>query len=243
MKITSSIIQVLLGCFVALALPARAQLQTFETVSGSEGSVTTFSTDKALIQTFANLSLVQSMTYRFASTSGSNFAGTTLNAYFTEWNPTTNTSIGAAFSSSSVSVPNFNSFTTYSTVGGDYRGFDYQFTLNQVTDPTKTYAMVLVGTAPTSIGLLNIDTVDQFSFGDNRSRSGISSFSSLATAGPTQSPGFDWGFSQIAVTPYAASPVPEPQTAAAVIAVLFVAGLVGRRIVQRRQAALQPLQA
>jgi len=37
--------------------------------------------------------------------------------------------------------------------------------------------------------------------------------------------------------------VPEPQTAAAVFAGVFVAGLVGRRVWQRRKTVAQPLAA
>lgn len=241
MKLISRLSIALLGCLATLAVTARAQPQTFETLSAYTGSLTSFTTNRALVQTFSNVTLVDSMTYRFASTSGV-FAGTTLNAYFTEWNTTTNTAVGSAFLSTSINVPSSGSFSSFSTGFGDYNGFDYQFTLSQVTDPTKTYAMVLVGTGATSIGLLNIDNADSFAYGDNRSRSGITSFSSLGSAGATSTPGFDWGFSQLAVTPYAA-PVPEPQTAAAMIAVLFVGGLVGRRMWQRRQGAMQPIAA
>lgn len=244
MKTQFSLLIALFGCVVTLALPARAQVQTFETISASSGSVTAFTTGKALTQTFSSLTLVQSMTYRFASASPAHFSGTTLNAYFTEWNPTTNTSVGSALLSTSITIPNYASFADFGGEFDFYRGFDYQFTLNQVTDPSKTYAMVLVGTSPTTIGLLNIDNADLFAYGSNSYRQGVASFSSLATAATTLSPGLDWGFSQIAVVTYSATPVPEPQTAAAVLAVMFVAGLVGRRLwLQRRATTPQAIGA
>lgn len=245
MKTKSFLTLALIGCLGAFAAPAvRAQVQYFETISSFTGSLTSFANGKALIQTFSNVTLVDSMTYRFASTSSS-FGGTTLNAYFTEWNPATGNAVGSALLSTVINVPSSGSFTDFTGVS-DYKGFDYQITLNSVADPSKTYAMVLVGTATTSIGLLNIDGSDAFAYGDSLKRnSGVSSFANLASGGSVGTGGYDWGFSQIAVTPYAGppSPVPEPHTAAAIFAGLFVAALVGRRMWQRRQLALQPVAA
>jgi NADPH:quinone reductase-like Zn-dependent oxidoreductase len=46
----------------------------------------------------------------------------------------------------------------------------------------------------------------------------------------------DYGFSQIVVVPAGnVVPVPEPRTAAAILCALFVAALVGRQLILRRQ--------
>ena len=224
----------------AFSVQSFGQLQSYETISAFTGSITSFTAGRALIQTFNSSILIDSLTYRFASASNS-FAGTTLNAYFTQWNPTTNQVIGSAILSTSISVPSSASFSPFVAPSlAVYNGFDFTFNLNATTQSDLTYAMILVGTAFSPIGLLNIDASDAFVYGDGRSRTGISTsslsagFTSLSSAGVTTTPGFDWGFSQISIIA-----VPEPSTAAAAL----VAGFVGLMVIRRRlqRTKVQPV--
>ncbi len=230
---------------LAVSAPLSASLITsFETLSDYQGSDISFSTGRALTQTFTNAVYIQSMTYRFVRTSGT--GSVNLNYYFAEWDTLTNKATNL-ISSGSISVPPLASFTTYTYNDGiddiDYSGYDYQFNLNYASNASTTYAMILVGGAgSTSVKLQLIDGSDNFPYGGAYRTDGITSFANLTTtAGSAYNPiGTDWGFSQIQVQLAA---VPEPATAMLALGLFIVAGLVGLRLHQRRRTqALMPLQ-
>lgn len=219
-------------------------LQTFETVSAFTSSITTSSSGRAFIQTFTDASFIQSLTYRFSTLAPGSFAGTSFNAYFTQWDPVNGRATGSAFnigSQSTIQVGDVGNtaqtgFTSFTDANSNpYRGLDFQFNLNATLQSDLTYAMILVGLGSSSIGLQNIDTTDAFTFGDSFKRnSGVSTnlvtgFTNLSSGTSGSTGGFDWGFSAIAITI-----VPEPSTAAAVIVAGFLGVMVIRRRLQQR---------
>ncbi len=136
--------------------------------------------------------------------------------------------------------------------GGTYAGYDVTLNLNQYTDPNLTYAVVLVdNTNSSGLGLLDVTgsaadptNGDAFAYGNALSKAGVTNTNVVPTletsasfVGPSGGNGTgDYGFSQIVVVPAGnVVPVPEPRTAAAILCALFVAALVGRQLILRRQ--------
>lgn len=213
-------------CF-ALVSTSKAQLVTLETISNWTGSVYTFTANRAYAQTFTGVTEVQSMTYRFASTSTSE-AALNITANFVTWNNTSNinTATGSTVQSvGSITIP-ASSTWNFDPVRHTYY-FDYQIVLDQVTNANQTYAMVLQSSVDSGIGI-SFTNDDAFAYGEatrqNSSGGGLSYF------------GSDWGFSQLVVAPYVA-PTPEAGTMAGIAGAVLVAGLVGFRLRQRRQLA------
>jgi len=220
-------------CF-ALVSTSKAQLVTFETISSWTNSVQTFTANRFFAQTFTGVTEVQSMTYRFASSSNS-FGSLNLTATFVEWNggSTVATSVGTTVQSvGTITIPGSGSWSYDS--GRNTYYYDYQLVLNQATDADKTYAMLLqTSTAGSPIGL-SFTNSDAFEYGTLAQQ--------YSTTGVASIPFQDWGFAQLVVAPYVA-PTPESGTMAAIAGAVLVAGLVGLRLRQRRQLALAPVTA
>ncbi|MBC8010926.1 MAG: hypothetical protein H7067_12615 [Burkholderiales bacterium] len=203
-------------------------ITTFETVTAWDisGATNSFGTGTAIAQTFQlpGASKIVSMSWHFVTPS--NVIGTsTLEAYLTEWNTTTNKPTGAAiWSDLTASLPAYGN------------GFhDLTLTPNFVTDAGITYAMILRGTAVANrVHISNADLADDFSYGRNyRAGLGATSFASLA--GLTYDvPGQDWGFSQITLE---LTPIPETGT----VAVVFVGALVAGLSLRRRPRTVEAL--
>ncbi len=186
MKKLLGAISVLAAATVAfLAAPkAHAQLVTFETLTSYNGAgiigFTNGST--ALTQTFNNILELQSITFRFTTTSGtSSTVAQSFSAYLVQWNPGSST-VSSTFSTPVAANSSTDSSVTEPTVaaqtftvppvgtgawatdnfsasagGGSYSGYDVQLNLNQYTDPTLTYAVVLVdNTSASGLGLLDV---------------------------------------------------------------------------------------
>lgn len=220
-------------CF-ALVSTSKAQLVTFETISSWTNSVQTFTANQFFAQTFTGVTQVQSMTYRFASSSNS-FGPLNLTANFVQWNTAGNTvatAVGTTVQSvGTITIPGSTSWS-YDSVRNTYY-YDYQIVLNQATSATQTYAMLLQSATNSSIGL-SFTNSNAFAYGAMAQQFDATNVGTL--------PFFDWGFSQLVVAPYVA-PTPESGTVAAIAGVVLVAGLVGLRLRQRRQLALAPVTA
>ncbi len=236
---------VLLG-LSALAATSSAQLVTYETLSTWNGSVQTLNANAAYVQTFSNVTEIQSMTFRFTASSSSTLSS--VNAYFAEWDSSTNAVVGAQLmtlgSGGVVSVPASGDWTTtfVDSNGTSHTGFDYQFNLNYTTDPLKTYALILNTSTATGVGIASVIPSTTFAYGSAATIfGGVTDYNSLATAGATNGAYSlsyqDWGFSQIVVAPYV-SPIPESRTAAALFSVMFVGMLACRRRYQPRDSSL-----
>ncbi|WP_438481452.1 hypothetical protein [Oleiharenicola lentus] len=234
---------------------ANAQMVTLQTVQDYDGSIQQFNNNQSLTQTFRNVTGVETMTYRFVSNSISTTYATTLEAYFVEWDPSLNRAVGTPIWSpvtlQVIPASNTVGWSLYTDRNGeDYLGYDYTLTPSQnALNSSATYAMILRAVsntgpgATTRIGLQVIsDTYngnprDSFAFGAAYQLGGTSGYSTLTSSSSSAiSNNSDFGFQQLVITP-----VPEPSTAAACFAALFVTGLVGRRLYVKRQQAAAAL--
>jgi len=247
-----------------------AQLMNYETISqyngDAGGTIFPFGSKTARIQTFNNAVLINSLTYRFVANGGGSPTGSTsLNAYFTQWNPLTNRAVGSAINQQTITVSSginvagtggatFNNVsstgisTATDALSSSYNYFDLTFSLNATTSPGLTYAMILVGSGTSALSLINLDGLDTFAYGDALTRTltgtNVSGPGNLAngfnalstqTASLINGGGTDWGFSAIS-----AIIIPEPSEAAAVLVAGFIGLMVLRRRLQQR-AKVQPV--
>ncbi len=171
-----------------LASPARAQIETFNTIvanTGGENINFTSGDNVALSQTFGNVAELNSLTYEFIQ-NGTDSVDQTLNAYLVQWNTANNSvmstittesapnsrasDVTAALSSTplqSFVVPPAagDSYGTWSTDtyqgGGTYPDFRERLSMNTYLDPTLTYAVVLIDSsgANGSLGLPGVVTI------------------------------------------------------------------------------------
>ena len=133
--------------------------------------------------------------------------------------------------------------------GNSYNYFNVTLSLNQLTDPNDTYAIILQDTSTSSgVGLLNLyNEPNVFPYGAGLANvsalpaytSPSSTLTALETQ-PSETPGFpnsDFGIAEIAVVPGGnVIPSPEPRTAAAILCGVFVAFLVGRQLYVNRKS-------
>jgi hypothetical protein len=215
---------------------ARAQLVTYETISTWDGSVSTFqksiSTASTRAEIFTKVLAISSITYTLFPSSNQAAQGT-LTAKFGEWNSTSKALVpGTITDFGSFTIPAYNLWTgsvrIYDPVDpidlslySDYSYYNlvFSFPTLHLTDPTKSYAMVLKNTtSSTSSYALGVNALDPFSFG--QSFNGANTYDE------------DYTFSQIVVVPLGnIVPVPEASTTAAFAA----CGLVGALVALRRR--------
>lgn len=240
MNTSAKTISLLAATLLAFLVPAKAQLQTYETVSAWEGSNFTFSAGATRGQTFSNLFAVKSMTYNFFTTGTA--AATNLTAIFGQWNGSSFIG-GTTVSFGTITIPASTDTVAWQTLNTTYgttnniKTATYTFDLATIssvlidstfgyfTNPSNTYALMLTNSGAASNLGLGLTNSDVFAFG-------ATNF------------GFnDWAFAQLVVAP--TNPVPESSTVASVAAGLLVAGLVGYRVRQRRNqvADVAPLAA
>jgi hypothetical protein len=246
MKIFSGSVALLSAGMLALAGVAKAQLETYETVTGWEGSGFTFSASGSNAtrgQVFANVSAVKSMTYNFFTSGVA--AATNLTAVFGEWNGTSLV-VGTTVSFGTITIPSSNSGlwlplgTTYGTENGTST-FAQTFNLGAIsspltnstfgylTDSSKSYALMLTNTTGVNTNLaLGLTNDDVFAYGYAR--------------GFTEN---DWAFSQIVVAPgnQILVPIPESSTVAAIGSAVLVMSLASCRMRQRRPVSQAPAAA
>ena len=227
---------------LALTLTAHAQL-TYTNAASVAGNVSIALNDSTAVQTFTGFTSITSMTWQVVNTSGSAQTAS-FNAYIGQWNTATNTLVGSlsAFGSTG---------STGSVAGG--ATFDLTFGASSpVLNAGTTYALLLsYQSGATTFGAnFSANPADAF-FGSGGTGSVATSFgisgslptfqSSLQNMGRT-TPKTGQAYSMSVDGTLAATP--EPTAAAAAFAALFVVGLVGRRVWQRRQpAAPVPLAA
>lgn len=224
------------------AVSGRAGLAYSTFTNSTDTGSLLLGTSHSAVQTFTGLTSITSMTWK-VSTAGTDQSAT-FNAYVTEWNTSTNVSVGAlqAFSGGTASLSNVTNNT-----------FDLAFNLTGATlTPSTTYALVLsqVSGDTSFLARTGAGPADDF-FSSGIGRGATSSFlgqgneanfqSFLQGTGATVAlgAGVDYTMSVTGTLPA----VPEPKTAAAGIGALFVAGLVIHRVRQRRKLAAVPLAA
>jgi hypothetical protein len=265
MKTIASITFLIAAASTALVSTARAQIETFNTIADyndpslGSSSIHGFNTGTALTQTFSDVSEITTMTYQFLEKStpvGIN-AGDNITAYFVQWTPGGGDSSGEAASSTALFSESFNvpevgsagwATDEYADDSGTYQGYNVTLSIDQFLNPSDTYAVILVDTSSTgTIGLMSLennnnspdeaDSGDAFNLGNDYSKNGVTNGLTQLSSGSSNFAGGDWGFEQLDVVPGGNNlvPVPEPKQAAAALAALFVAVLVGSRLYSRRQ--------
>ncbi len=221
------------------ALVTRAQTTYTSTASG--GPINPSLISGSAIQTFSGFSNISNVTWTVNNSTGAQFAS--FNLYYAEWN------VGSGIINSSLTAFGSTSSVLMNGASSDV----FNFTDSVALNPSLTYVLVLsnsftsTGTGLNAVSGLTPGAPDATFFGTG----GIGSVGandvagnlSTALSSPTAiSTSYAY---QMAVTGVAGSPspVPEPKTAAAGIAALFVAALVGRRVMQRRKLVTVPLAA
>ena len=146
---------------------------------------------------------------------------------------------------------------TYANSSNTYPAFQETLNINQYLDPSLTYAIVLIDSsgANSTLGLPGVDVSDTnnsfdnggnpygVAYENNPSGHPYPTISSMVQSGGGSKNGLvtslddeTYGFSQIQLVPgNNIVPTPEPRTAAAILCALFVAALVGRQLILRRQ--------
>lgn len=237
MKAITKYLSIFAATSIAFVGSAFAQLVTYETQSTYQGSVFTFSASSSQGQTFTNVSAVASMTYNIFAGSGYSGASGSFSAVFGEWTGSAFVG-GTTVDFGTINVPAVgpgwttltNSFSTYNTyevtfdlttLSSTYSSLIHE-TYGYLTSASNTYALMLTDLTGTNTGLgLGLTNTNSFAYG-------ATSF------------GFnDWTFDQIVVAPgsQVLVPVPEAGTVASIIGGVFVAGLMGLRLRQKRRQA------
>lgn len=240
---TSHTLLVLALAFTGLTPLARAQLQTYDTRPFYAGDVITFAAGASKGEVFTNVSAVKSLEYNFFAGSQGNNQSTNLTAVFGEWNGSSIVA-GTSVSFGTINIPAASGGQWSSTLannGGAFPNFSYSFDLSSIssglidptygylTDPTKSYIMLLTNTSGTNtgLGLGEIDSsgTDAFAYGYEKGTSDR-----------------DWTFAQIVVAPgnqnLGITPIPESSTVAAIVGAVFIFGLIGLRLRQRQLVAV-----
>ena len=244
-----------LAAFAAIPFVGRAQVTYTNTDSslgtvglsvGVTGSLALTNPDTA-IQTFSGFSNLSSVSWTLTDT----VFGTpgTFNAYVAQWDVANSSIVGGTLASfGALNVP-FNpgaGQTANLTFNGSWTAID----------PSQTYALLLsITSGPFDSFVANVGTspggADAAFFGTGAAGyAATSSFTSGTFASDLATPGsgnfFDPGSAytmSVTGTLATLAPVPEPKTAAAGIAALFVAALIGHRTWQRRKLASIPVVA
>lgn len=249
--------QLRLVVFTALmvfALDARAQV-TYTNSDSSIGTVglspsgggSLVSDANTAIQTFSGFNNLSSISWTLTDIGFGNSAN--FNAYVAQWNVANSSIVGGTLASfGALNVP-FNP--------GSLQTADLTFNGSWTAiDPSQTYALLLsINSGGFTSFVANVGTspggADATFFGTGQAGyAATSSFtlgtfaSDLATVGSGNffDPGSAYTMS-VTGTLATLAPVPEPKTAAAGIAALFVVALIGHRTWQRRKLATIPVVA
>ncbi|QYM79064.1 hypothetical protein K0B96_00165 [Horticoccus luteus] len=224
---------------LALTGVGRAQVLTADTLGASQASF--YPENFTFTQTFSQVSQIESLTFRLLA--GSNdFSASTLNYYFSEWNPITGLATGTALAQGTLDIDAGAAWQHAAIYSGVYNYFDATLDLSSVASgltPSATYAISFYGSMTGVPGgvyapglalssslyadggtfILDPSVTDGSQLTTNASGNYAGNYDLLFSAGPSS-----------------LSPVPEAGTTAVVLAGLFVSGLVGWQIRQRRRA-------
>ncbi len=245
---------VVFSAALAFALTAHSQV-TYVNTDSSTGTVsltqfgvgsglgapTTFSANTA-IQTISGFSSLSNIAWTLTGDPGATFS-----TYVAQWDATNNNASG--------------SLTQFGTADLSFAGGTGALTFSQSLtglNPSLTYALLLTTTSAgayndlANVGLASAggnNGASQAFFGSSSAGyaatsflSGLGTFTSdLATNGSGQM--FTSGNAYTMSVSGTLAAVPEPKTAAAAIAALFVAALIGRRTWQRRKLVAIPVVA
>ena len=227
--------------FALLAIPfatiSQAQLMT-TTIGGgysfntSHAVGATLIDGRALTQTFSDTTSIDTVTFRFMTTSPG-AAAQTLDVYFSEWSGNNATS--------SIGVGTFE-LTASGTwaVDSGVSYYDMAFDLTSVAGSLtalNTYGLTVVGNADTDSSGYRLG-VGNAGYGDGASQitNSVSAFANLTSGG--SSPSADYVFTANSVAGYDAfAPVPEASSVAVLFAGVFV-GLMATRRNRRQQLAV-----
>lgn len=233
-----------LAALVALPFVSRAQV-TYDNLGGISGNVSLL--NSSAIQTFTGLSSISTLTWTVTNATGNAGSSTNFQAYIAQWtNPT----------SASSTLQTFGSVASVTGIALNGTS-DLVFTPGSplALNPALTYALILSDTTGSTVfaattgsnpGGTFFGSGGAGSFGQSVfSAGGLVPFESSLSGTGT---GFAGSTAINSSNAYAMSvtgitPVPEPKTAAAGIAALFIAALVGRRMMLRRKQATAPLAA
>jgi hypothetical protein len=234
-KVYSSLI---LAAAVLATVDGRSQLTNINT---NLAAVEIGSGWYTAVQTFTGFSALTDVSWTVKNTSGSSQTAT-FSTFLAEWNTTTNSAEAGTFATFGTT-----SLSSGAIASGYTKALEFSAALPPL-DPSLTYALMLTYTGgDVGFSALTGSNPGGAFFGSGGLAVGVTSF---ATAGPA---GFENHFATNSFTVNQAaawtmsvsgtpSAVPEPKTAAAAFAVLFVAGLVGRRKWQQRKISV-PLAA
>ena len=231
------------AALLSFAVAAHAQV-TYTNANSVTGNTSVGAAVFTTVQTFTGFTSITDMTWQVVNTNGSAQTAT-FNAYIGQWDTSTNRLVGAltAFGTAGLS--------TGSVAGGATQNLTFTDTWT-APNSTLTYALLLsYASGATTFGANYSANPNDAFFGSGGTASVATSFtasgsnnttleSNLQTVGGA-SPDSNFAYT-MSVTGDLAS-TPEPKTAAAAFAALFVAGLVGRRAWQRRKPAAQLLAA
>lgn len=258
MKTTAKFLSLLSAAVVAFVTPLSAQIETFQSQTGYAGNTETFASLQQKTQVFTDVIAITSLTYNFFAGSGGGGAttGTVLSAAFGEWNGTSidtlslidlgTFAIGASGTGVSpgagwTNVLSYQDEFNESVTTGAFLNASYTFDFTQVlgmspdygffTDPSKTYALTLSyvsGDANLALGSNTNSTafVNGYQYPYN------------PDIFPAPFKNYDYVFSAMSIVPVGNTAIiPETSTVASILGALFVAGLAGHRVRQRRQLA------
>ena len=232
-----------LAALAALPLVGRAQ-GTYTSTAGGGPSTTDLTFNSAL-QTFSGFSNITDVSWTVNNQSGTTQLAN-FNLYYAQWNAGTGTASSA--------LTLFGSPGSASILGSSAGNLTFSAGIAGITlSPSQTYVFVLSntnggffnalsGNTPGGADATFFGTGGIASVGANESFGGTTSGIQTALSSPT-SIATAYAYQMSVDGTAGLSAVPEPKTAAAEVAALFVAALVGRRVWQRRKVAVSPLAA
>jgi hypothetical protein len=225
--------------FAAAAVLGRAQT-TYTNLGDGGGPALVTTSGWTAVQTFTGFESLSSATWTLTNSVGGSGQSTTFNAYVAQWDALNNRAMVGTlqqYGGGSAVLTGIDLFDTG----------EVTFSQNLSLTSSATYALILSYASGDAAFGVTWDTSPADAFFGSGAR-GMASTSSdlggfqayLESTGASMTPGESYTMS---VTGIAATPAPEPATAAAVIAAVFIAGLAGRRVWQRRKLATEPLAA
>lgn len=219
----------------ALTSAGRAQVLTADTLSSTAAASQFYvSSGSAMTQTFSDISSIESLTFRMLADTSNTFGVSTVDYYFSEWDSDSSLATGTAIAEGTANVDASSAWLAVTYGSTSYNYSDVSLDLSSVAtglDPAKTYAISFFNASGgSSYGLGRLDT-SEYLGGGIFFATGVTSGADLKIQSEINDSPQGLLFSAESL-----SPVPESGTTAVLFAGMFVMGLVGWRLRQRRQA-------